>query len=229
MRSTGNLTIGQFTLFITLLLQLVWPLEALGWIINLGQRATAAASRSFAWLDSIEPLPEPAQPEHLPDGPADDPARGRPLQLRRRQRGAVGRRPRGRSGRDRRGLRRHGRRQDVAPQPAAALLRPHRGAGADRRRRQPRPRARRAARVRRARDAEARAVLDAAARQPARRAARRRLGRGARGLRDGRRGRLRRRAAERLRHADRRARRQPLRRAAPARRARARPDRASRA
>jgi ATP-binding cassette subfamily B protein len=65
----GNLTIGQFTLFITLLLQLVWPLEALGWIINLGQRATAAASRSFAWLDSIEPLPEPARPAHLPDGP----------------------------------------------------------------------------------------------------------------------------------------------------------------
>ena len=39
----GNLTIGEFTLFVTLLLQLVWPLEALGWIINLGQRATAAA------------------------------------------------------------------------------------------------------------------------------------------------------------------------------------------
>jgi ATP-binding cassette, subfamily B, bacterial len=65
----GNLTIGQFTLFITLLLQLVWPLEALGWIINLGQRATAAASRSFAWLDSIESLPEPARTLALPDGP----------------------------------------------------------------------------------------------------------------------------------------------------------------
>ncbi len=65
----GSLTIGQFTLFITLLLQLVWPLEALGWIINLGQRATAAASRSFAWLDSIEPLAEPAHPVRLPDGP----------------------------------------------------------------------------------------------------------------------------------------------------------------
>ena len=65
----GNLTIGQFTLFITLLLQLVWPLEALGWIINLGQRATAAASRSFAWLDGIESLPEPEQPASLPDGP----------------------------------------------------------------------------------------------------------------------------------------------------------------
>ena len=65
----GTMTIGQFTLFITLLLQLVWPLEALGWIINLGQRATAAASRSFAWLDSIESLPEPAHPVALPDGP----------------------------------------------------------------------------------------------------------------------------------------------------------------
>jgi ATP-binding cassette, subfamily B, bacterial len=65
----GNLTIGEFTLFVTLLLQLVWPLEALGWIINLGQRATAAASRSFAWLDGIEPLPERSDPVRLPEGP----------------------------------------------------------------------------------------------------------------------------------------------------------------
>jgi len=65
----GRLTIGEFMLFITLLLQLVWPLEALGWIINLGQRAVASAGRSFAWLDGIEPLPEPAEPQHLPDGP----------------------------------------------------------------------------------------------------------------------------------------------------------------
>ena len=65
----GNLTIGEFTLFVTLLLQLVWPLEALGWIINLGQRATAAASRSFAWLDGIEPLAERDDPVALPDGP----------------------------------------------------------------------------------------------------------------------------------------------------------------
>jgi ATP-binding cassette, subfamily B, bacterial len=65
----GNLTIGEFTLFITLLLQLVWPLEALGWIINLGQRATAAASRSFAWLDGISPLQERDDPAPLPAGP----------------------------------------------------------------------------------------------------------------------------------------------------------------
>jgi ATP-binding cassette, subfamily B, bacterial len=64
----GHLSIGQFVLFETLLLQLVWPLEALGWITNLAQRALASAGRSFAWLEGIPPLPEPAQPSHLPSG-----------------------------------------------------------------------------------------------------------------------------------------------------------------
>jgi ABC-type multidrug transport system fused ATPase/permease subunit len=64
----GELTIGEFMLFITLLLQLVWPLEALGWIINLGQRAVASAGRSFAWLDNIRPLADPAEPAVLPAG-----------------------------------------------------------------------------------------------------------------------------------------------------------------
>src|SRR3954452_4571087 len=61
----GTLTYGEFFLFYSLLLQLVWPLEALGWIINLAQRATASASRSFAWLDNIRGIPEPGQPRHL--------------------------------------------------------------------------------------------------------------------------------------------------------------------
>src|SRR5258707_907177 len=65
----GHLSIGQFVLFETLLLQLVWPLEALGWITNLAQRALASAGRSFAWLEGIEPLPEPKEPQHLPPGP----------------------------------------------------------------------------------------------------------------------------------------------------------------
>jgi ABC-type multidrug transport system fused ATPase/permease subunit len=67
----GSLTYGQFFLFWTLLLQLVWPLEALGWITNLGQRALASAGRSFAWLEGIEPLPEPKEPRHLPAGPLE--------------------------------------------------------------------------------------------------------------------------------------------------------------
>jgi ABC-type multidrug transport system fused ATPase/permease subunit len=64
-----QLTLGQFVLFNTLLLQLAWPLEALGWILDLGQRAIASASRSYAWLDGISPVPEPAEPTALPDGP----------------------------------------------------------------------------------------------------------------------------------------------------------------
>ena len=67
----GQLTIGQFVLFETLLLQLVWPLEAIGWILDLAQRALASAGRSFAWLEGIEPLPEPKSPQHLPHGPLD--------------------------------------------------------------------------------------------------------------------------------------------------------------
>jgi ABC-type multidrug transport system fused ATPase/permease subunit len=67
----GHLSIGQFVLFETLLLQLVWPLEALGWITNLAQRALASAGRSFAWLEGIEPLPEPVRPRHLPPGQLD--------------------------------------------------------------------------------------------------------------------------------------------------------------
>ena len=69
--SNGTLTIGEFTLFWTLLLQLVWPLEALGWILNLAQRAVASASRTFAWLDGIEPLGETAAPRSLPAGPLE--------------------------------------------------------------------------------------------------------------------------------------------------------------
>jgi ATP-binding cassette, subfamily B, bacterial len=65
----GRLTIGQFVLFNTILLQLTWPLEALGWILNLAQRAIASAGRTFAWLEEVQRLPEPAQPRDLPAGP----------------------------------------------------------------------------------------------------------------------------------------------------------------
>src|SRR5438045_11692 len=67
----GSLTYGEFALFIQLLLQLVWPLEALGWIVNLGQRALASAGRSFAWLENVATLPEPDEPRRLPDGPLE--------------------------------------------------------------------------------------------------------------------------------------------------------------
>jgi ABC-type multidrug transport system fused ATPase/permease subunit len=62
----GTLTYGEFALFIQLLLQLVWPLESMGWILNLGQRALASAGRSFAWLERVSYLPEPPRPVRLP-------------------------------------------------------------------------------------------------------------------------------------------------------------------
>ncbi|HKU58408.1 MAG TPA: ABC transporter ATP-binding protein [Gaiellaceae bacterium] len=65
----NHLTNGQFYLFYQLLLQLVWPLEALGWILSLAQRATASASRSFAWLQGIETIPEAEAPRTVPEGP----------------------------------------------------------------------------------------------------------------------------------------------------------------
>ncbi|HEV8450757.1 MAG TPA: ABC transporter ATP-binding protein, partial [Gaiellales bacterium] len=65
----GDLTIGQFVLFNTILLQLAWPLESLGWITNLAQRALASAGRSFAWIEGIDRLPAAAEPLPAPDGP----------------------------------------------------------------------------------------------------------------------------------------------------------------
>jgi ABC-type multidrug transport system fused ATPase/permease subunit len=64
----GSLSLGQFALFIQLLLQLVWPLESMGWIINLGQRALASAGRSFAWIETVPTLADPPDPQRLPIG-----------------------------------------------------------------------------------------------------------------------------------------------------------------
>ena len=64
----GALTYGEFFLFYQLLLQLVWPLEALGWILSLAQRATASASRSFAWLQGSRRSPSRASRRRCPTG-----------------------------------------------------------------------------------------------------------------------------------------------------------------
>lgn len=68
----GSLTYGQLALFIQLLLQIVWPLEAMGLILDLGQRALASAGRAFAWLEQIPLLPE-VSAEDVASLPADAP------------------------------------------------------------------------------------------------------------------------------------------------------------
>src|SRR3954466_7067000 len=84
----GQITIGQFVLFETLLLQLVWPLEAIGWILDLAQRALASARRSFGLLAPSSPPPPPSA---VPADPAPSglcPSRRAPDTFRRRDRSA---------------------------------------------------------------------------------------------------------------------------------------------
>jgi ABC-type multidrug transport system fused ATPase/permease subunit len=48
----GTLTVGEFTLFQLYLMQLVWPMQGFGMVIDQGQRALAACERVFEILDS---------------------------------------------------------------------------------------------------------------------------------------------------------------------------------
>src|SRR5579871_425489 len=50
--STGSLTLGGLVAFITLALQLVWPVEAMGYILASGQEAATAAQRVLEIFDA---------------------------------------------------------------------------------------------------------------------------------------------------------------------------------
>jgi ATP-binding cassette, subfamily B, bacterial len=62
------LTLGGLVAFITLTLQLVWPIEAMGYILASGQEAATAAQRVFELLDTEPAItsPRPAQPRTTP-------------------------------------------------------------------------------------------------------------------------------------------------------------------
>jgi ATP-binding cassette subfamily B protein len=72
--SKHALSLGGLVAFITLALQLVWPVEALGYIIASGQEAATAAQRVLEIFDTVPlinsseqavELPPPTQPGHL--------------------------------------------------------------------------------------------------------------------------------------------------------------------
>src|SRR5579871_6572913 len=42
---SGSMTVGQFVSFSTYMMQLTWPIIALGWVINIFQRGTASLGR----------------------------------------------------------------------------------------------------------------------------------------------------------------------------------------
>ncbi len=62
----GQLTTGGIVAFITLTLLLVWPIEAMGYILATGQEAATAAQRVYEILDTPAAITDPVQP---PDAP----------------------------------------------------------------------------------------------------------------------------------------------------------------
>ena len=65
----GDLTVGGLVAFMSLLLYLVWPVEALGWILATAQEAATAADRLYEVLDT-----EPAITDRPGAAPLHDPA-----------------------------------------------------------------------------------------------------------------------------------------------------------
>src|SRR5208282_3586817 len=59
--STHSLTLGGLVAFITLALQLVWPVEALGYIIASGQEAATAAQRVLEIFDTVPEITDKDQ------------------------------------------------------------------------------------------------------------------------------------------------------------------------
>ncbi len=63
----GTLTVGEFTLFQLYLMQLVWPMQGFGMVIDQGQRALAACERVFEILDSEPDVLPPKHPKPFPE------------------------------------------------------------------------------------------------------------------------------------------------------------------
>ena len=58
--SQGHLSTGGLVAFVALVLQLVWPIEAMGYILALGQEAGTAAQRVYEILDTKPAITDPA-------------------------------------------------------------------------------------------------------------------------------------------------------------------------
>jgi ATP-binding cassette, subfamily B, bacterial len=63
----GTLTVGEFTLFQLYLMQLVWPMQGFGMVIDQGQRALAACERMFEILDSKPDVLPPKRARQFPE------------------------------------------------------------------------------------------------------------------------------------------------------------------
>ena len=67
----GRITVGDFVAFISYLTLLIWPLIALGWVVNLFQRGAASMGRINRILASTSRITSPANAVAIPDGPLE--------------------------------------------------------------------------------------------------------------------------------------------------------------
>lgn len=61
----GSITVGQFVMFNTYMGMLVWPMVALGWVVNLMQRGLASLDRIWEILEQRPTIAAPASPRPL--------------------------------------------------------------------------------------------------------------------------------------------------------------------
>ncbi|MGI8650132.1 MAG: ABC transporter ATP-binding protein, partial [Rubrobacter sp.] len=64
----GELSLGAFVSFQLYLMQLVWPMQGFGLVVDQGQRAVAAGERIFEVLDAETEVKQPTDPKPLPEG-----------------------------------------------------------------------------------------------------------------------------------------------------------------
>lgn len=64
---SGSISVGAFVAFGVYLMQLIWPMIALGWVVNLVQRGSASMGRLNALLEEQPAIVSPAVPARLPE------------------------------------------------------------------------------------------------------------------------------------------------------------------
>ena len=61
----NRISLGSFVMFNTYMSILVWPMIALGWVVNLMQRGTASLTRILEIMDQVPAIAAPPKPLHL--------------------------------------------------------------------------------------------------------------------------------------------------------------------
>jgi ATP-binding cassette subfamily B protein len=91
--SRHELTLGGLVAFITLTLQLVWPIEAMGYILAAGQEAATAAQRVLEILDTRPAITDPATDEAQAGDASQGGRRFAPPKTPPQSRGAITAKP----------------------------------------------------------------------------------------------------------------------------------------